>query len=253
MNSKAHQVGPHISVKAETIFTISGFKVTNSLLLSSIVFVFFLIIALVYSREFLKNQKSRFFYFFTYALKSLYDLFYSVFGEKTDYFFPLVASFFFFILFQNEAGLIPGVGTILVKIQEGNSQIFAPLLRGNTADLNSTLSLALISVGFSQYVGVKHLGLGNYLKKFINVKNPMVFFTGIMETISELSKVVAFSFRLFVNIFAGEVIIAIVAFLIPVLFSFPFLLFEIFIGFIQAIVFSMLSAVFFSMAMEEAH
>ena len=147
--------------------------------------------------------------------------------------------------------MIPGVGSVLIKTHEGHG--LAPLLRGNTTDLNTTLALALISVGFSQYVGVKHLGLVGYLKKFINLKNPMAFFTGIMETISEFSKVISFSFRLFGNIFAGEVILSIMAFLIPVLISFPFLLFEIFVGAIQAIVFAMLSTVFFSLAMEKAH
>jgi F-type H+-transporting ATPase subunit a len=238
---------PHISLKAEGVLHLFGVDITNSIILSALVLLLFIVIALLYNYNAKKRNKSRLFYFVTFSLRSVYSLFESVFGEKTDYFFPLVGSFFFFILLQNWSGLLPGVGSIFYH--------HAPLLRANTADLNTTLSLALISVFFSQYVGVKHLGFGGYISKFINLKNPLSFFTGLMETISEISKVVSFSFRLFGNIFAGEVIITIVAFLVPFLpfISFPFFLFEVFIGFIQALVFSMLSAVFFNLAMQKAH
>lgn len=236
---------PHISIKAESVFQLFGFGITNSLLMSLIVFCFFLVISLNYSLSLNTQKKGKMFYLLTLSLKSIYTLFESVFAEKTKYFFPLVGSFFFFILLQNWFGLLPGVGSVLIH--------HVPLLRGGTADLNTTLSLALISVLFSQYIGIKYLGFVEYIKKFINFSNPMAFFTGIMETISEFSKIVSFSFRLFGNIFAGEVIIGIVAFLIPVLASFPFFLFEIFIGFIQAIVFAMLSAVFFKLATEKSH
>lgn len=236
---------PHISIKAETILTLFDFPITNSLLLSFVVFAVFLIVVVVYRQEASKKNKNTFFYFVTFALRTIYMFFKSVFQERINYFFPLVASFFFFILLQNWFGLLPGVGSVLINR--------VPLFRGNTADLNTTLSLALISLAFSQYVGIKHLGFIGYVKKFINFKSPLAFFTGIMETISEFSKIISFSFRLFGNIFAGEVIITIMALLIPVLISLPFLLFEVFIGLIQALVFSMLSAVFFSMAMKKAH
>src|SRR3989338_3646905 len=253
MTPEHKPAGPHISIHADTITSFMGFHVTNALLLSIIVFVVFLIVAIKYKQESTKPNKSNFFYFITFVLRAIYTLFRSVLGEKTNYFFPLAGSFFFFILLQNEFGLLPGVGSVLIKVQEGHQEALVPLLRGNTTDLNTTLALALISVTFSQYVGIKHLGFIGYLKKFINLKSPMAFFTGIMDTISEFSKVISFSFRLFGNIFAGEVILTIMAFLIPVLVSFPFLLFEVFIGIIQALVFAMLSTVFFSLAMEKAH
>lgn len=244
---------PHISIKAEPIFELFGFSVTNSLLVGIIVLILFSFLALIYYSSSRKAEKGKFFYFLTLIQKMIYSLFESVFGEKTNYFYPLLASLFFFILIQNWFGLLPAVGSLLIKIDHSHQHIFIPLLRGNTADLNTTLALALISVSFSQFVGIKNLGLIGYFSKFISLKNPMTFFTGIMETISEFSKIISFSFRLFGNIFAGEVIISIVAFLIPVLVSFPFFMFEIFIGLIQAIVFSMLSAVFFKLAMEKAH
>lgn len=242
----------HISIKAEPIFHLYDFPVTNSLLLSSIVFVLFIALSLYYSSQVKQQEKGRLFYLLNFGLRFIYDLFKSVFGDKIGYFFPLLGTFFFFILLQNWSGLIPGVGTVLIKTVENGHEISVPLLRGGTADLNTTVALALITVVFSQYIGIKTIGFFAYFSRFINFKGPMAFFTGIIETISEFSKIVSFSFRLFGNIFAGEVVIAIMAFLIPVFVSFPFLLFEIFIGFIQAIVFAMLSAVFYSLAMQKA-
>ena len=243
----------HISIKAEPIFKIFGFSITNSLFLSLAVLALFLILALNYYSSARKKTKNTLFYLMTFVIRGVHSLFESIFQEKTGYFFPLVGSFFFFILFQNWLGLIPGVGSILIKVMEHSEEVSVPLFRSNTADLNTTLTLALISVVFSQYVGIKHLGFIKYIQKFINLKSPMMFFTGLMETISEVSKIVSFSFRLFGNIFAGEVILGIVAFLVPILASFPFFLFEIFVGFVQAIVFAMLSGVFYKLAIEEAH
>jgi F-type H+-transporting ATPase subunit a len=103
-----------------------------------------------------------------------------------------------------------------------------------------------------QYYGFKYLGW-NYLKKYINFTNPIMFFIGILEIVSELSKVMSFSFRLFGNIFAGEVLLLVVATLVPVLASTPFLFLEVFVGLIQALVFSMLTAVFLSAATANHH
>ena len=242
-----------ISLKAEKIVTLLGFPVTNTLLSSLIVFFLVLFVGIFYKNSLEKKQKNSFFYFINSSLKLIYDLFHSILGEHIDYFFPLLGSLFFFIVIHNEIGLLPGFDSILIKIRENTHFAYVPLLRGNTTDLNATVSLALISVIFSQYVGIKFLGIKGYFKKFFNFSNATAFFAGIMETIQEFSKVISFSFRLFGNIFAGEVVIMIMAFLMPVLLSFPFLLFEIFIGFIQAVVFAMLSAVFFSLAIQKAH
>ncbi len=148
------------------------------------------------------------------------------------------------IIMQNWSGLLPGVGSILVKV--GHEHI--PLFRGNNADINATLALSLFSVGMTQVYGIRFLGFPTYIKKYINFSNPIQFILGILEIMSEISKVLSFSFRLFGNIFAGEVLLTIVAFLVPVLASFPFLILEVFVGFIQALVFSMLTSVFFSLA-----
>ncbi len=244
---------PEISIKAEPIFEIFHFQITNSLFTAFIVTLIFLVIALKYYKEAGIKKKSGFFYFINFIVKSIYSLFHSVLGEKTNYFFPLLFSFFIFILLQNWFGLLPGVGSLLIKVGHEGKEHFYPIFRGGNADLNTTLALALISVLLIQYFGIKYLGFKEYIKKFINLSNPINFFVGILEIASEISKVLSFSFRLFGNIFAGEVLLTIVAFLVPVLASFPFIILEIFVGFVQALVFSMLTTVFISNAITSHH
>lgn len=237
--------GPHISIKAEPIASIAGFPITNSMALSGVVWVVFLFLVLKYNLDAKKEKKSNYFYFVTMTMRFLYDLFGSTLAEATKRFFPLVGAFFFFILLNNWFGLLPGVGSVTLN--------HVPLLRANTADLNTTIALAIIIMAYIQYVGVKAQGPKGYLAKFINFSSPIAFFVGILEIVSELSRVLSFSFRLFGNVFAGEVLLAVVAFLIPVAVSFPFLLLETFVGFIQAVVFAMLAAVLLKLAVSEQH
>lgn len=124
---------------------------------------------------------------------------------------------------------------------------FVPLFRGPTADLNTTIALALIAFFAIQYFGFKTLGI-HYGQRFINVKNPIMAFVGILEIISDISKVISFAFRLFGNVFAGEVLLAVMAFLMPFIAPMPFIALELFVGFIQALVFSTLTAVFVNVA-----
>ena len=244
---------PKISIKPEVVFHLFDFPVTNSLLTATIVVFVFFFVALRYYREASSNKKTGFYYFFQFIIKSIYSLFESVLGEKTKYFFPLLFSFFMFIILQNWFGLLPGIGSLLVLVEEHGEEVFVPLFRGGNADLNTTFVLAITSVVMIQVFGVKFLGSKGYLKKFINFTNPINFFLGLLEIVSELSKILSFSFRLFGNIFAGEVLLTIVAFLVPILASFPFIILEVFVGFIQALVFSMLTAVFISGAIAKHH
>lgn len=236
---------PEISIKAEPIFHILGFPVTNSFLTSTIVMLLTILICIFYYRQSQRYIKKGFYYVIKFVVNAIFSLFESVLAEKTHIFFPILFSFFFYILLQNWFGLLPGVGSILYHR--------VPLLRGNSADLNTTIGLALISVFLIQYYSIKYLGIKGYLQKFFNFTNPIMFFVGILEIVSEFSKIISFSFRLFGNIFAGEILITIIAFLVPILATFPFLLFEIFVGFIQALVFSMLTAVFINGAIQKQH
>ncbi len=246
---------PHISFKAQEIFQILHYPITNSFLTSFIVILIFFFLAFIYNRDKNKpvDQRSGVYYFVSFVVRALYQFFQTVLGNKIDAYFPLLASFFLFILFQNWFGLLPGVGSVMLKIGEHGSYHYAPILRGGTADLNTTIVLAIISVVFTNITSIQVLGTKKYIARFYRLKDPMSYFIGSLEVIGEFSKVMSFSFRLFGNIFAGEVLLAVIAFLIPVFAAFPFLVLEIFVGFIQAIVFSTLSAVFINVAIQEHH
>jgi F-type H+-transporting ATPase subunit a len=165
-----------------------------------------------------------------------------------------VATVFIFILTANWGGLVPGVGSLLIEGGEGHQAV--PLLRAPGADLNFTLGLAIIAVLAVQFFGITMLGARRYSRRFFTLKNPIFTFVGILELSAELVKVISFSFRLFGNIFAGEVLLVIIGFLLPYFVPLPFLFLETFVGFIQAFIFSMLTLVFIALAVtdhEEEH
>ncbi|OGK17608.1 ATP synthase F0 subunit A [Candidatus Roizmanbacteria bacterium RIFCSPHIGHO2_01_FULL_39_8] len=245
--------GPHISIRPETLFSIGNFHVTNTYFTSLIVIACFVAIAIFYRSQIGKEKKPLFFYLIHFIFSGIYNFFQTVVGEKITYLFTLLGSLFLYILLLNWFGLLPGVGSVLVRVKEGHEYVLAPLLRGNTTDLNTTLALALVAFTATQYYGFKLLGPKEYLGKFFNFSSPIAIFTGLLELVSEFSRIISFAFRLFGNIFAGEVILVIIAFLVPILVSFPFFLLEIFVGFIQAFVFAMLTAVFINLAATKAH
>ncbi len=126
--------------------------------------------------------------------------------------------------------------------------VLVPFLRASATDLNFTLALALISMAMVQYYGIQALGMG-YFTKFINLKGgAMGFVVGLIETISEFAKIISFSFRLFGNIFAGQVLLFIMAFLLPWLVPVPFYGLELFVGLIQAFIFAVLTLAFLANA-----
>jgi|SRR5579859_86445 len=237
----------HISISAEPVLSFAGFPITNSMLTSLIVSGLLIVFAL-WVRVTLKktDRPTGVQNVAEMIIEALYNLVQSVTNniEKTNLFFPFIATFFLFILVNNWVGLIPGVGTIGHYDAAG---VFIPLLRAGTADINMTLALALISVTFIQIFGVKYLSIG-YFSKFINFSNPLNFVVGILEIVSELSRIISFAFRLFGNIFAGEVLLAVMMYLTKIVGPMPFYGMEIFVGFIQALVFAMLSVVLFNIA-----
>ncbi len=165
-------------------------------------------------------------------------------------FLPFLGTFFIYILLNNWFGLVPGVGSITIF----NGATNVPLLRGGNADLNSTIALAIISVIGIQYYGIKHIGFFKHWGKFLNVKSPIGFLVGLLELLGEFTKIISFSFRLFGNMFAGEVLLVVISFLVPIAVPLPFFGLEIFAGIIQAVIFTMLTLVFLNMAVShEAH
>lgn len=237
----------HISIVPETIFHIGPLSVTNTLLTAWLVLVALAIGAIIFSKA-LQRMPGRFQTAIEAMIEGLLNFFETIAGnrEAAKKFFPLVATIFIFVLFSNWAGIIPGVGSIgLREIHEGKES-FVPLFRSVFSDLNMTLALALIAVTLSHFFGVVTLGLKGHIGKFITFRSPVAAFTGILEIVSEIAKVISFSFRLFGNIFAGEVLLTIIAFLIPYIAPLPFLGLELFVGFIQALIFATLAMVAFS-------
>jgi F-type H+-transporting ATPase subunit a len=239
----------HISPKAEEIFFLGNFPVTNTLILIGIVFVGLLVVSYLFKRKFALVPGS-FQNVVEFAVEGVLGMMEPVFGsrKKAEKYLPWIATFFILILLSNWLGLFPGVGSIIVKGEHGS----APLLRAPASDLNFTIALAIISVIIINYFGIKVLGLKLHLKKFFDFRSPIKFFIGILELVSEIAKIISFSFRLFGNVFAGEVLLTIIVFLVPYFIPLPFLMFEVFVGFMQAFVFSMLTMVFIAMAISHA-
>jgi F-type H+-transporting ATPase subunit a len=134
--------------------------------------------------------------------------------------------------------------------------ILIPFFRSVNSDVNMTLAIAIVSFVFVEMWGIRTLGIG-YLGKFFAFKSlakgplgGIDVFVGFLELISEFVRIVSFTFRLFGNIFAGEVLILMMSYLVPFLFVLPFYFLEIFVGFIQAAVFAILTLVFAAMAVE---
>jgi len=234
-----------ISLKAENIFSIAGFPVTNAVLLAAVVLIFLAVMAVVLKQK-LKLVPSGLQNTLEILVEGGLGLMDSVLGDRknSEKYLPLVFTVFLFVLFSNWFGLLPGVGSIMVNTAAGS----VPLLRSPASDLNFTLALALIVITFVNVLGIAAVGLGSRLSVFFNFKGPIDFFIGILELISEFAKIISFSFRLFGNVFAGEVLLAIMAFLVPYLVPLPFMFLEIFVGFIQAFIFAMLTLVFVAMA-----
>lgn len=258
---------------SEAVFHVGAFPVTNSLINSFLVVFIVLVFGLFFKcriRLIPRGVQNA----LEMVVEGMLELFDSVTHsrKRSLTFAPLVLSLFFFILLNNWLGILPGVGTIGQVVSEHGKHVFIPFFRGGTADLNTTLALAIIGVFISHVMGVITLGWWKHLNKFINVNaileipkkirkdptiilvNPVKVFVGIIEIISELAKIASLSFRLFGNIFAGEVLLvsmsSIMAFVVPI----PFMFLEIIVGIIQAFIFAMLVLSYLSVnTSEEEH
>ena len=134
--------------------------------------------------------------------------------------------------------------------------ILVPYLRGSSTDLNMTLAIAIFAMVSVQFWGIKTLGIGGYWDKFIGnpfKRNPIDLFVGVLELVGEFIKVVSFTFRLFGNMFAGEILLIAMGFLFPLIGMIPFIGLELFVGFIQAIIFSVLTLMFGAFAIMPHH
>ncbi len=231
----------NINIEPEYIMSIFSWQITNTFFTA--VLVSFLLIIFSIFFYFHKNNQS-------ILVKGIRVLVYDLLKfidiitrnrQLSKKFFPLIATFFLFIVLANLLALLPGfLGSFF--IDNGHEKV--PLLRSPNSDLSITLALALFAVASIQFFSLKSLGLGKYISQFINFSSPLKFILGFFEMISEGVKIFSFSFRLFGNVFAGEVLLLVIAFLVPYIIPLPFMILEVFVGIIQAFIFAMLTLTF---------
>ena len=270
---------PHVELAAEALLEHGPKWFTNGLLTTLLVDLIIILMA-VFAVSRMKEIPGAWQNIVEMLVEGMWNLTQSIAGHgsaNSRKFFPWVITIFIFVLVSNYIGLLPGFGSIGIyhspaeshaQTELGNQlamaggeavaaaaaaeegkPVLVPLFRSPSADLNMTLALALISVFMTQFFGVQALGIRYFTKFFKNpFKDGMGAVVGFFELIAEISKIISFSFRLFGNIFAGEVVLLVMAFLITFLLPSIFYGLELFIGFIQALVFMLLTLAFFTMA-----
>ena len=231
-----------IVLQPETLGFIKNFPVTNTLLVSWITIIILTVLSFLATWK-IKMVPSGLQNLFEVIIDAGYNMVEDLAGsKKARVFFPIVMTFFLFILFSNWLGLLPGFATITFRGE--------PLLRSVNSDLNMTLALALTSAFLTHAFAIRYLGIFDYLKKWFTL-NLIFLFVGILELVGEVTKIVSLSFRLFGNIFAGEVVLATVSSIFAFLIPLPFYFLEIIVGFVQAAVFMMLTLVFMVLLSEK--
>ena len=286
--NKFAPVQPHIQVAAENVISkplftlplIGDFYLTNALIATLFMYVIIFLIALSVRNAIKKNPLAPkgIGGIFEMLVEMIYNMTETTAGKYAPKIFPWFASIVVVLLFANLMKLIPGFesigfmhhaeegyeiqalgngtwSTLLNQKATDGGYHLIPFLRGVSTDLNFTTALALIAVVMIQVIGVQANG-AHYFEKFINVRNlfkkPLFgvidLIVGLLELISEFAKILSFTFRLFGNMFSGMVLLAVVGVMIPVFLPSGLMLFELFIGVIQALVFGMLTMVFMAQA-----
>lgn len=236
-----------VSIAAEPLFKIGGFTVTNSVFTGVIGLILTVILFAYVVVKVRRGRYNRFVGLFQWVFEGLINQIRDIIPDRklARQMTPLAVSIFFFVLINYWLSVIPGLGSITYN---GHA-----VIRSLTADLNFTIGLALITVFVVQVYAIKYLGVfgsaGRYVKN--PFKNPIGAFEGVLELIGEFSRGLALALRLFGNAFAGEVLLIIVGILTGYLSSLAlpvFMGFELFIGFIQAYVFFVLTLIFTALA-----
>jgi F-type H+-transporting ATPase subunit a len=243
--------GLHIALKSERLFEFWGFPITNTMLTMWAVMAVLLVVALLVRGKLtlipgkLQNVAEMGYEFvYGYVIGTLED------KKLADRYFPLVATIFFFVLLSNMFDFLPIFGTVGIHHEEE----FVPLFHAVNADLNTPLTLAIISFLTIELSGIFTLGVLKYGSKFVNFKGGfMMFMVGLLELIGNLVRLVSLSFRLFGAIFAGEVLLLVIGYFAPYVVPVPLMAFEAFIGLLQAAVFAILTLAFIKIAIAEPH
>jgi len=259
---------PDPKLPAEGVFHLFGFSITNTIIAAWLTIAVLVGISYAATRR-IKLIPTKLQTLLEFVLEWLYNLCKEVAGEEMGRrFFPIVTTIFLFVIMNAWLSLIPGFGSIYVTGVEGEP---VHLLRGANTDINMPLAIALMSFIFVEYFGLKAGGGIRYLGKFVNVGGFLrsvrqlfrgrpraalsgliigiiEIFVGFLEALSELMRIVSFTFRLFGNMTAGEILLLIATFLVPLIFALPFYGLELLVGFVQALIFAGLTLVFLTVA-----
>ena len=263
-------ISHEVTIFAEPIFHIGDFTVTNSLLTSWLAVLVVLVLSLALRLK-LKKIPGKLQNFFEVILDGALSLYGQVTNDRklSQKVFPFVFSLFIFILINNWLGLLPVLGSMGFLVKEGATSTFVPFLRSGTADINTTLALSIMVVIGSNLFGIIALGIWKTFNKYVNIKAlwsiptkvlkdptvlivaPINFFVGLLELLGEMAKIASLSFRLFGNVFAGEVLLASMSAIFAYIVPGPFLFLEVFVGLIQALIFALLATVYFTIASQD--
>lgn len=261
----SHEISHEHTLFAEPILHIGTFPVTNALATSWATVIILIILSLAL-RSGLKKVPGKLQHLFEIIWDGGLSLADQVTNnrKKSEKIFPIAITIFFFVLINNWLGILPLGGFGIVE-----HNTFIPFLRSGTADVNGTVALALMAVIGANIFGIVSIGAWKMFNKYVNVKAlvsipgkirkdptviiiaPITFFVGLLEIIGEMAKVASLSFRLFGNVFAGEVLLASMTALFAYAVPIPFLFLEILVGVIQALIFAMLTTVYFTIASDD--
>jgi len=260
------QVSHETTLFAEPVFHFKDFAITNALFTSWIAVIVIIVLSFVL-RSKLKEVPGKIQNLFEIIVEGALSLCDQVTNDRalSMKIFPIAISVFFFILVNNWFGILPLGGFGLIEKGE-HGLAFIPFLRGGTADINTTIALAVMAVFGANLFGVFSIGIWKTFNKYVNLKvigdigkklrkdptiiivAPITFFVGLIEIVGEFAKIASLSFRLFGNVFAGEVLLVSMAALVGYIVPIPFLFLEILVGVIQALIFSILLVVYFTIA-----
>lgn len=244
------QHGLHIALSAERVGTLFGLPIPNTLVSAWLVMIVLILVAVLVGRNprLIPGKVQNFFeMIFEFVIEYMTGIFGS--RARAIKFFPFIATLFLFIATSNLFDFMPFFGSVGLW----HDAEFIPLLRPVNTDLNVTLALAIIAVFTIEIAGIVILGVFKYGSKFFNFSSPLKFVVGLIEFVSELSRFISFSFRLFGNIFAGEVLLAVVSYFMPYILPVPLMAFETFVGVVQGAVFAMLTLFFIKLAVTDSH
>jgi F-type H+-transporting ATPase subunit a len=267
---------PHVVLPSEAMFHVGEFKITNTLISSWITMILLFLFFFLATRK-MKMIPGRFQSFAEVVVDGVYNTIQGVVGEKhVRTFFPIVTTIFLYVVTNALLALIPLWGTWGPIEHGAEGTVIVPFLRAANTDVNLTLSIALISFCFIEFLGFSKTGPLNYIDSFFqfrslgksfkelfkgNVKafvSGLAFgfiniYVGLLEILSHFIRIVSFTFRLFGNMTAGEILLGVMTFLVAFIVPVIFYGLETLVGFLQAMIFAGLTLVFGLMAVTPHH